>query len=271
MNRKIARSARRALAGLAVCLLAATAGPAGAQEIRDLGTTGRGRQGDGSTLLAARDAAERAGLACRVDAAAARGRDVNGDRHYEIGCGDAPGYVIVDGPRAEATSCLLLIEDRSAACRLPGNRDPRRHFARMAQAAGADCRVEDGRLAGRGEGGGLIFEVGCSGPEGYWLEETAGGWSATDCLTVRGQGGECELTAPAEDAAAFRARLGEGDLPGCEVRDVRLMGGSEAGVYFEVACAGGSPRVARFEAGALAEVIPCAEAARIGDGCRLDE
>lgn len=87
---------------------------------------------------------------------------------------------------------------------------------------------------------------------------------------MRGQGGRCELTPPSDDAAAFRTRLAEGDLPDCEVREVRLMGRSEAGVYFEVACAGGNSRVARFEAGRLAEVIPCAGAARIGDGCRLD-
>lgn len=271
MNRKIARSARLALAGLVVCLMAASAGAAGAQEVRDFGTTGRGRLGDGATLMAAQDAADRAGLDCRVDAAAARGRDVNGDRQYEVSCGEAPGFLIVDEPRAQATSCLVLAGDRSAACRLPGNRDPRRHFARMAEAAGADCVVEAGRLAGRGEGGGLVFEVGCRGPEGYWLEGTAGGWSAIDCLTVRGQGGGCELTPPSEDAAAFRTRLGADGLPGCQVRDVRLMGRSEAGTYFEVACAGADPRVARFEAGALAEVIPCAEAARIGDGCRLED
>lgn len=169
MKLKFARSALRALAGLVAGMLVASAGPAGAQEIRDFGTTGRGRLGDGSILLAAQDAADRAGVACRVDAAAARGRDVNGDRQYEVGCG-APGYVIVDGPRAEATSCLMLAGDRAAACRLPGNRDPRRRYARMAAAAGADCVVDEGRLAGLGEGGGLIFEVGCRGPEGYWLE-----------------------------------------------------------------------------------------------------
>lgn len=268
MNRTVSGSRRRAFTGVVFCTLALGADAAAAQEIRDFGTTGRGRLGDGASLMAARDAVDRAGVACLVDDAVVRGRDTDGATHFEVTCREAPGFVIVDRPGGEAISCLVL-HDSQTACRLGGNRDVRRHFSRMAEAAGVACDVEDGQLVGMGQTGRLVFEVDCRGPAGFWLEQTAEGWLATDCLTVRSGGGRCRLTTEAEEAEAFAARLGPDALAGCQVDAVRPMGRSAAGAYYEVRCAGAANLVARLDpAGRFAEAIPCAQAARIGDGCR---
>lgn len=268
-NRGVSGAGRLALKGLVFCVLTLGAEAASAQEVRDFATTWRGRLGDGSSLMAAQDAVDRAGVACRVNDALVRGRDADGATHFEVACGEAAGFVIVDRPGGAAISCLVL-DDSQSACRLGGNRDVRQHFSRMADAAGVACVVEAGQLVGTGDAGRLVFEVGCRGPEGFWLEQTADGWSATDCLTVRSEGGRCRLTTEAEEAEAFAAWLGPDALEGCQVDAVRPMGRSVAGAYYEVRCADAANLVARLDsAGRLAEAVPCARAERIGDGCRL--
>lgn len=269
MDRAASGAGRQALMGLVFCILALSAEAPSAQEIRDFGTTWRGRLADASSRIAAQDAVDRAGVACRVEDALVRGRDVDGATHFEVACGEAPGFVVVDRPGGPVISCLVLAEGQSP-CRLGGNRDSRRHFSRMAAAAGVACVVEDGRLVGTDDAGRLIFEVGCRGPDGFWLAQNADGWSATDCLTVRSEGGRCRLTTEAEEAEAFAVRLEPGALAGCQVEAVRPMGRSSAGSFYEVGCADAANLVARLDpAGRLAEAIPSARADRIGDGCRL--
>lgn len=150
--------------------LIAGASPGGAQEVRDLGTTTRGRLGSDATVTAAaQEAIDRAGVSCRVTNGRLRGRDASGTTHYEVACSDGPGFIVVGGPPYEATSCLLLEGARrrsGGTCRLSGNADTRRHYARMAASAGVDCVVDRGRFVGMSPQEGFIFEVSCAGPGG---------------------------------------------------------------------------------------------------------
>mgnify|MGYP006864735816 CR=1 FL=1 len=241
---------------------------AAAQEVRDFGTTGRGILArDATATFAGQAVVDRAGVDCRVTNGIVRGRDAGGSTQYEVACHDAPGFIVMDGPTYRAVSCLAL-SGGSAGCRLRENADTGRHYARMAELAGVDCEVEDGRLVGLNPAGDTIYEIGCAGPAGYWLEKSDSGWRRTDCLTVWSQGGECRLTSRAEGRMVFRARLSGTTLEGCAVNALRTIGYGENGVYYEVACGPGPNVVAHFDpAGELREVIPCAEASRIGDGC----
>lgn len=258
-----------------ILLMALAATPAVGQSVAENGSTMRGRSRDASAIIAARDAVRGSGVDCRVIDALVRGRDQSGATHYEVACADAPGFVIVGAPEYRAISCLALTSGArrrgGTGCRLAGNRDPQRHFARMARTAGVACTVEEGMLSGQGPSGGFIYEIACRGPEGYWLEQAAAGWTVKDCLTVRAEGAQCRLTSPREDAQAFRTRLAGTMLEDCGVEDVRAMGQGPSGDFYEIRCRDRDV-VARFApAGRLEEVIPCAEARRIGGGCRADE
>lgn len=248
--------------------------PASAQDVRDLGTTTRGRIGrDATAAFAARDAAAQAGVSCTVTHGIVRGRGADGAAQYEVACAESPGFIVIGGPPYRAISCLALSADGRAArgpdtCRLRENRDLRPHYARMAAAAGLACVVDEGRLAGLSPRGASIYEIGCAGPSGYWLEPSGAGWLVTECLTVASQGGECRLTTRREDRAAFRSRLAGTPLDRCDVTDVRAMGQGGDGSYFEVRCGAAQNLVVNFDsAGVFREAIPCTEAASIGGGC----
>ncbi len=260
---------------LCVCLMVGTV-PAIAQSPRELGTTTRGRiTRDASAVASAQAAVDRAGLDCRVTNGVVLGRDSNGATHYEVACAsDDPGLIVI-GPPYRSISCLALEANArtrgSTTCQLPANRNTRRHYVRMASSAGIACEVQEGRLVGQGTSGAFIYEINCTGPEGYWIEPLATEWLVTDCLTVRASGGECSLTSRGDDQTAFASRLQRTELATCDVSDVRAMGRGERGLFFEVRCRPSEGIVARFDdAGTLLEVIPCANASLIGDGCRLD-
>ncbi len=255
---------------------ALVAGPALAQDGQGLGTTSRGRAGsDAFVVEAAQRALEGAEVDCRVTEAVSRGRDANGDTHYEAVCAEGPGYVVIGSPQPQAFSCLAFDASggplTGTSCRLPENRDARRHYAQMAADAGVDCEVDEGRLIGMSADGHVLYEIGCRGAAGVWLEQTGGDWEVTDCLTVASQGGECRMTSDSQARASFALRLDGSELAGCTPADVRAMGRGADGDYFEVLCAGGPHVVTRFDTDRrLAEIIPCAEARKIGSGCRYN-
>ena len=269
-----ARSA--ALAFLMIGLAAATAS---AQEPRELGTTDHGRVSRGGTLLAARDAARNAGLDCEVVAAVRRGRSEDGDYQYEVVCRDKPGYLIIDN--RTGYNCLALegqnqrIQrgERSGplvpTCRHPRNRNPTRHFVAMAAEAGVNCRIYEGFAVGLSTAGFPIYELGCRNGLGAWIEQTPAGWIVTDCLQVRSQGGVCRFITPVEEFADFQRRLEASGRRDCRPIHLHGMGrNAEGATYYEASCAEGESIVVALDAqGAVRNIIPCAEASHIGDGC----
>lgn len=257
--------------------LAAT--PALAQEVREYGSTSRGRIPDSSTRLVAQDALRRAGIDCQVLAALALGSDVNGVPQYEVTCEDGPGYILLGAPVDEAINCLVLASpapsesrrvSRSRNCRLPGNRNAITIFARMAREAGMDCRVDEGALVGVSANRVPIYEIGCLRSAGGWIEHTGSGWRVTDCMTLEAQGNTCRFTSPHEQMALFRDRLPANALTVCNPVRARYMGQGASGSFYEADCVGDRGVVVAFnEAGEFQEIIPCIEAGQIGDGCRL--
>lgn len=264
--------------------LSLTASAVSAQQTIERTPATRGLIGDTATLLAARDAAARAGIDCNVTEAALRGLDNVRNRHYEVSCLDAPGYLIVAGTSVAAYNCLLLASQnerleragssvrRAPICLLRANRNPTRHLASMAAQAGVDCRVDEGRVIGLTPAGSPIYEIGCRRAVGAWIEQGSSGWIVTDCIEIRSRGDVCQFTTESEELAGFRRWLAGSAAEACAPTGVRDMGRNESGLtYFELTCAGGAPVVVSLDAGReVANVLSCTEAAHIGGGCRGD-
>lgn len=255
-----------------------TASSVWSQEVRDYGTTTRGRAQDQSHVTTAQLAVSRAGADCEVTAARMRGRDVSGDPQYEVACRSGPGYIVLTGSMNQALSCLAIDSQntrdgrsgaRLPACELPANQDTLSHYQRMGREAGVACRIDEGAMVGLTPGGAEIYEIGCSDLSGAWIERAGRHWSLKDCLTVSSEGSACRFTSEDETLASFRDRLHGGALSGCDPRSVRGMGANASGAFYEIVCRDDRHVVGRFEAAKVAEVIPCEAATRIGDGCRL--
>jgi hypothetical protein len=262
---------RNLLSALGLVVVLTAAGSALAQNPEIPATMDRAPQGlapAGSPREVAQAAADAIGLDCQVEDATIRGRDVSGAMQWEVACAAGDGHVVIGAPEARAVDCLALVGGAAAPCRLPGNADPARAVARLAANAGLACPVNEGRLVGRTPSGGIIYEAGCADEAGAWIERLGDGWTVTECLKVVGRGGECRFTDLAEADAALVRRL----APVCVANRARWMGSSASGDWYEAACADGSAQVARFDPeGRLAETLPCAQAMRIGDGCRLSD
>jgi hypothetical protein len=274
---KAARMVRALL--LTVFALLAVTQTAVAQDTRELNRSGRGRLPDSGARLEAQGLADRAGLTCRVVNAVALGRDIDGNRQFEVACEEGRGYRLIAGAGVEALDCLVLATaDRTAGvgeavgrtCRLPENRDSSAAFARLAGDAGLICPVDAGAVVGRSQDGGTVYEIGCAGAAGAWIEQAGTDWRVTDCLVVEAQGNACRFTTPAEQLAGFAARLPAGAVSGCSPTQVRFMGRSPSAAYYEVLCQSGSGAVAAFgPGGEYRETLSCPDARLIGDGCQL--
>lgn len=264
-------------------LLAMWPAPAASAQssILDRTRTTRGFVGDTTLTLAANDAADRAGVFCEVADVALRDEDrITSSRHYEVSCRDGAGFLIVSTPESDrAYDCLMLAASaevirrrdptdprRPVVCTLPANADGLRRYAAMARTGGIACRVDGGALVGRGPSGGLIYEIGCRGEAGAWIETTPDGPVVTGCVDVLALGGRCELTDAEEEAAALSGWV---DASTCRPLSARSLGRTATGMaWFEVACRDAGPVVVgRDDRGRTVEVLTCDEAAQRLEPC----
>lgn len=260
---------------LSIIALALAASAAAAQETHLIGASSRGRVADASVRLAAQDLAREIGLDCQVAEAVPLGRDQNGALQFEVSCEKGPGYRLVGGTVNEAFNCLALAAQpangsrRASTCRLPANDNGAEVVAELAQEAGVTCRIDEGAMVGLSSSRMPIYEAGCAGEAGAWIEQTASGWQVTDCLAIAARGGACRFTTSAEQLSTFRGWLAGGAAGQCDPTAIRYMGDSTHGAIYEAACRTGDGVVVRLDAArTVLEAIPC-PAAHIGDGCRL--
>ncbi len=261
--------------------LSIVAASVSAQQTPTRTPTTRGLVGDTTVLLAARDAAARAGAACDVTIAVVRAVSQTGDHHYEVACSTGPGYLIVASTTDTAYNCLLLMSQnerlkreglstrQAPICELRANRNPARHLASMAARAGINCQVDEGRFVGLSSDEKPIYEIGCRDAVGAWIEQASNGWVVSDCINIRSQRNICQYTTEAEELSGFRQWLAGTSAAACRPVQLRSMGRNAAGLsYYEVACAASTPIVVSLDSGRrVANVLSCAEAAHIGNGC----
>ncbi len=231
---------------------------------------------DSQLRIDIRDQLERAGVECEVGEFKRLGSTGERDLRsiYEAVCANGPGYVLVNGVEPSATNCLVLAggaanarrRDPNAAlgalCELPANQDNSRLISAWASEAGVACRVDQAEWLGPGEGGLDIYEVGCDGTEGYWLEKTASGWSLVSCLQISAEGQTCRFTEPGEQHSWMRTRLAGTPAETCDVAEIRPVGVSSQGHHYEARCrAAGEGYLVRIAGdGQVDDVVPCTEA-----------
>lgn len=222
------------------------------------------------------------GKSCQMTEAALLGRDPQQNAIYETACEGGPGYIIIASTPPLAVDCFELAGTAATArarnpeanvgqqCTLPVNDNSLTVIGGWARDAGATCNVDQAVAIGKSMNGNMIYEVGCAGADGYWLEKTATGWDLQDCMQVASADGVCNFTTVAEQTAGFRSKLVGTDAAGCDVQELRLMGHNANGRFYEARCAANDGFIVRVNtAGVTQQVYPCATAQNIGGGCRL--
>lgn len=234
-------------------------------------------------MAAAQAIATATSTPCQVTSAELRGVTPTQEKLYEAVCATGPGFVFISSTPPVAADCVLLagqaeIErtrdpaaDVGTQCVNPANLDVLKVVSSYATEAGIACTPDQGSSIGRSSAGNLIYEVGCNGTDGYWLERTADGWKKTECLEVVGMNGRCRFSTTAEQVATLKGRFaGDVDAAACDPTEARYMGANANGSFYEAKCVGGNGIIVRFDtAYAVQTVYACEVAQRIGGGCKL--
>jgi hypothetical protein len=233
-------------------------------------------------LAAAQAIATAAASPCQVTAANLLGQTAEGAKSYEAACATGPGYIFISTTPPQAVDCILLAgqaeidrardpaADVGTQCTLPQNTDVLRVLTAYATEAGVPCAVDQGASIGKSASGNLIYEVGCNGVDGYWLEKSATGWTTTECSVITTQNAACRYSTAAEAAATLKARFAGSDVADCDVTQARYMGANANGSFYEAKCGAGNGVIVRFNPEfAVQQVYACEVAQRIGGGCTL--
>ncbi len=224
-----------------------------------------------------------ANVNCQVTQANLLGQTDAGALSYEATCAIGPGYILINSTPPQAVDCVLLagqaaIErardpaaDVGTQCVIPQNLDVVRVVSAYATEAGFRCTVNEGASIGKSRDDNLIYEVGCDGVDGAWLERLPTGWKVTECVQIISQNGTCRFSTAAEQAATLKARFANNaEAAACDVTQGRYMGANANGSFFEAKCAAGNGVIVRFNpAFEVQQVYPCETAQRIGGGCTL--
>lgn len=221
------------------------------------------------------------GVDCQITEAVLLGQTPERDNLLEAACATGPGYLLQTSTPPQTFDCVVLAataDKRRAAgqevpagttCTLPANQNIMGVIASYAQQAGVPCAIDAGKVVGANASGAPVYEVGCSGSDGYRIERSANGWSKIDCLQVMSSNSTCAFTTPEEQVAGFKPLLVGTDIDDCDAQQIRLMGQNDNGRFIEVKCASGEGFVTRVKDNAVAQVYACAVAQRIGGGCTL--
>ena len=224
-----------------------------------------------------------AGVSCQVSEAAQPGINAEQQLIYEAACADGPGFILIASTPVQAFNCLELAGTAATArmrdpaadvgqqCLLPANQNGLAVIGGWARGAGVTCTVDEAIAIGKSDEDNVVYEVGCAGVDGYWLERVGEGWKLQDCLQIASAGGTCRFTTAQEQADGFEPKLAGTEAAACDVAQVRLMGSNANGRFYETKCStAGEGYIARVNnEGVTQQIYPCATAQRIGGGCTL--
>ena len=246
----------------------------------------RGRQPAAPTPEQVKAAAQALATAtssgCTVNEATLRGESPEKQSVYEATCTSGPGFILIGSTPPQAADCVLLsgqaditrsrdpVADVGTQCEMEPNKNVLAVITGYATQAGVACTVDKGSSVGKSAEGNVIYEIGCAGTDGYWLEKTATGWTTTECLKLMSRNATCKYTTPVEQAATVKKWFEGSAASACDVAQTRFMGSNANGSFYEAKCSAGDGLIVRFDtAMAVQQVYPCADAQRIGGGCTL--
>ena len=234
-----------------------------------------------------------ANTACAVSDSRLLGTTGGGDKFFEVACGSAPGYLLIASTPPQAIDCILVDHSAKQAaaaaaaapaaeapagapasttpkCELAGNLDIDGFLKGYAAQAGVPCTVDQVAVKGQAGTGAVIYEVGCAGADGYWIEKEATAWKKTECLQIIAQNSTCAFTTPQEQQATVKTWLAGSEAAACNIGDIRLMGQNANGRFIELTCTGSTGIIVRHDNDfKVQQVYPCATAQQIGGGCTL--
>lgn len=235
-------------------------------------------------LAAAQALATSMNLGCQVAEANRLGVNAEQQTFYEATCASGPGFIMIASTPPQSFDCLELMSQAASArardpnadvgqqCAMPHNQDATGIVGAFAHEAGVSCSVDQGAMIGKSQENNAVYEVGCAGADGYWLEKAPTGWIVTDCTEVTMTGSTCRFTTAEEQVASFQPKLVGTDASDCQVQQVRLMGRNSNGKFYEAKCAAGNGFIARVNAeGVTQQVYGCEVAQHIGGGCTLTQ
>lgn len=220
---------------------------------------------------------------CQVTSATLLGQTEEQFLTYEAACASGPGYILIGSTPPRAIDCVLLAgqadiersRDPAAEvgtqCLIPQNTDVVRVVSAYAAEAGITCTIDQAASIGKSREENLIYEVGCNGVDGAWIERLPTGWKLTECVQVVSQNGACRFSTVSEQNATLKARFASSaEAAVCDPTQARYMGANANGSFFEAKCAAGNGVIVRFDTRfAVQQVYPCEVAQRIGGGCTL--
>lgn len=219
---------------------------------------------------------------CQSTETLLRGKGAEGQSIYETACATGPGYILISSTPPQAVDCVILFgqaeltrakdpaADVGLQCQLPANNNVLAVISAYAKEAGVNCAVDQAGTVGKSAEGNVVYEVGCPGTDGYRLEKASTGWTKTECAKLAGMTASCKFTTSAEIAATLKGWLVGSAASACDVTEARYMGANANGTFYEAKCGAGDGYIARLDAQmAVQQIYPCAEAQRIGGGCKL--
>jgi hypothetical protein len=219
---------------------------------------------------------------CTIAEATLRGESPEKQSVYEATCTSGPGFILIGSTPPQAVDCVILsgqadisrsrdpAADVGLQCEMEPNKNVLAVVTGYATQAGVACTVDQGSSVGKSAEGNVIYEIGCTGTDGYWLEKTATGWTTTECMKLMSRSATCKYTTPVEQAATLKKWFEGSAAAPCDVAQARFMGSNANGSFYEAKCVAGDGLIVRFDtAMAVQQVYPCAEAQRIGGGCTL--
>jgi hypothetical protein len=218
---------------------------------------------------------QKLGVNCTVSDAYYIGKSTGADKAdiYEVACQQGLGYVLLSSATPKAYDCVATASQKTLACRLPANGDPKQGLKTYISAAGVTCTPTQARYVGANTTT-TVYEVACQEGPGYLLEAPAPGaqGAATQgipCIQAPSNMA-CTLTSKAQNDAYLAALVSKAQRT-CTLSGSRYLGSDKTtGVaYYEVGCGAQAGFViGANKTGGVDRVLSCGEAQPLG-GCQL--
>jgi hypothetical protein len=235
-----------------------------------------------SSLVAA------SGRTCTVNNERALGATKAGDRFYEVGCAEGPGFILqasaptsATPPKAEDCAraigtnleCKFTTKEQIAAAMTA-------RLTALVAASGKPCAITGSREVGADSSGVAYYEVACSSGLGYMMAEKNGALvRAIDCANARPLAGGCTLTdatkAESAESGTYSRLAAAGGYP-CQVAKYRYIGLDNASnsEVVELQCSNRPDgAVALFPTNnkGPAKFYDCVAAGALGESCKLSD
>ena len=146
---------------------------------------------------------------------------------YEVACQQGLGYVVLSGKTTKAYDCVATQDQKSLACRLPANADPKEGLKPIIAASGATCTPTKARYIGANAAT-IVYEVACQEGPGFILQAPAPGAAAAAVVAmpcIQAQGNlACTLTSKAQNDAYLSGAGEPSPARACQISASRYIG-----------------------------------------------